>query len=448
MYENTNPKIKATVLLTTYCLLTMVAFFSFLFSANAQFREMPFQRNYPTKYSSVSTIADLSFNANTITNSFFNTFYLTKRFLDESLKDNQSSKLTNNNRIGADIDGGMYYEHRNDTSKKILSDFFVAVRDREHVDARFHRDLFDLFFYGNKMFAGKTADLSDFSLNVLKYQQLQYGWVKRDDVPQSTISFGEGSEVKQSKHYTLGAAISLLKGQQHLSISTNKATLFTEQNGEYIDLSVQAQYAQTDTTHKNLDAWNGIGTSVDLFFSYSKDSSQTICFEASDLGAIWWNKNTTTASIDTSFHFEGVEVSNIFSFNNSVITHSPDSIQAYITNKKNAVYRTVLPSLFHLFFEKKIISQKLSIQTGLQYRLAANYAPYIYLTTHYYFTSRFMASVHLAQGGYGNLHLGLAVAKDFGKGYMVSIGSDYFNGLTGLSPTGQEVYLAFKKLFF
>ena len=233
-------------------------------------------KNYYTHTNLIELWGNYHINSNTIINDFTNHFYLSQ-FLDSSLKNRVAANLKYQNRLGLNADAGFYYKCSPDTlfGRPKLS-IFIAIKNREHFDMRFSDDFFNLVFYGNRKFAGKTADLNNFNFNYLKYQQ-----------------FTTGIEWSGLDHSAkIGMGFSVLKGERHLHLNAKKAELYTNEYGEYVDFKSLINVSMSDTSNKGIKAINGYGFSTDLFFEApykTKHASGKISIKVSDLGFINWN---------------------------------------------------------------------------------------------------------------------------------------------------------------
>ncbi len=418
-----NCRIPGILLLITFSVTSRV---------KAQPEVLSLENDLSRKHYSFGLSADGYGSSNALNNDFVNAC-INKSFINPAAKNDAFVKLSDLNRFGGDFDGSIFFGHFGDSLfGKPNSGYFFAFKDRNHLDVSFSRDLFGLAFYGNKKYAGQKADIGNASVNILQYQQIQFGWMRKIN------------------KVTLGIGISAIKGQNNISISIPQASLYTEESGEYIDLALQGSIHQTDSLHKNLAAMNGWGTSSDIFFSYTPDSGKTLKIEISDLGYIWWNKHSSFASIDTSYHFEGMEVTDIFNPADSGNTsQSMDSIvRKYLPVEKSGGYQTMLPALFHISFEKNIIEETLNLSAGFRYRLSASYTPFIYVTAKYLFSPKFSLSLTGASGGYGNFTAGLSLSAILGKNFCLSAGSNFLTGI--LAPRsfgGEGAFLSMKKSF-
>ncbi|HLG04324.1 MAG TPA: DUF5723 family protein [Bacteroidia bacterium] len=230
-----------------------------------------------------------------LSNSFVQDYYQGE-FLDSGKKARQEEMLISSNRLGIYNGYSASYSWRNNPDT-LRWEFTAAIRDRKALYGKFSADAFRLAFEGNRAFEGSTADLGGSHLTYLHWQQLQlqvsyYALNKR-----SVASFG----------------FSVLNGQQLQEINIREGKLFTASNGTSIDMTTDASYYSSDTARTRFFSNNGAGTSFNFRFStYLNDSAPFLhhfSFLLQDLGYISWNKNALIYNVDTSEHFEGVDVS-------------------------------------------------------------------------------------------------------------------------------------------
>lgn len=401
--------------------------------SKAQFQNY-FEKNYSNSKTSIQLGAEYLISSNSITNEFVKA-YLSYTYIDSSLKNKVIEREYETNRFGGEIQGNLYFSHHCDTFLGITDvRYFVSARNRIHFNSKFPKGLFGLYFYGNSPYKGQSISLNDFSLNLLSYQQLQFGLVKN----YNTISTS----------YRWGASLSILKGQENLKIDIPAGSFFTQTDGEYINLVLDMKISQSDTSRRDILAYNGIGSSADLFFSYSNSNALTFSLEINDIGFIRWNEKAVITEVDTSFRYEGADIDNLFDLEDSVYTVSSDSsyFQEFLSNKKSQSYNTLLPIEFHLSVEKMF--ENLKIKTGIKYLYQANYLPYLYLKAGYLFSPKTLISLMVLQGGYGNLNIGVELVKDFGEGFILALGSSYIDGyLLPSKVSSQGAYFSIIKYF-
>lgn len=378
---------------------------------------------------------DYDLNSNAFTTSFLSKFY-TGGYIDTDLKNSVLNRVKNENRIGANFNYGIYAAFKLDSfnHKKNVSVFF-SVRDRFHFDSKFSMDFYKVGFYGNSLYAGKTANFNDFSLNLIRYQQLQVGIFS--------------SKLDSAARW--GISISFLKGEQYLSVQAKKAELFTSEDGQYIDFNTDLQIAKSDTAHNGIGAFNGYGSSVDIYFEapfQTRFGNSKLRVSVSDIGFIRFNKQTLTLKQDSMFHYTGFKVNSFYDLQDSTFGGtSKDSVINAIAPFKKQSFSATLPSILDLNFETHF-SKYFHLTEGIRYVFNANYKLLAYVKGNFYLNSNFMISATFGYGGYGNLNYGLGVFAKLGKDFAIYAGSNNIEGfIVPKKACGQGAYISLIKQF-
>jgi len=366
-------------------------------------------------HNQIGVWADGSYNSNCISNEFVNKFYK-GGYISNELKDGIRNNLKNKNRFGADINYSIYGSFKLDSlfPKKELT-MFVALKNREHFDTRFSKDFYNLAFYGNSPFAGKTLSLNDFNINLIRYQQLQLGIFS--------------SKLDSAARWGIG--VSFLKGEQYLSMYAKKAELFTSDDGQYIDFDSDIYAAISDTNNSGLGAFNGFGASADIYFEapfQTKFGKSKIKASVSDVGFIKFNKETITVHQDSLFHYAGIYINNIYDLQDSAfsILNQDIIINGIVQMKKQKGFAT-LPATLNVSFETRF-NKYFRLHEGVRYVYNANYSLLVYLRGDFYIKPNIMLSTVAAYGGYGKFNYGLNMHAQFGK-LSVIAGTNNIEGL-------------------
>lgn len=379
-------------------------------------------------------ISDYDLNSNAITNTFSKKFY-TGGYINNDLKNTVLNRVKNNNRIGGNINNGIYAAFKlNSFDYKNVSVFF-SIRDRAHFDAAFSKDLYKIGFYGNSQYVGKTANIGNFDLNLIRYQQIQVGIFSTD--LDSAARWGIG--------------VSFIKGEQYLNVTAKKAELFTSMDGQFINLNTELSAAKSDTSKKGIAAFNGSGASVDLFFEaplQTRLGPSKITASVSDVGAIRFNEQTLSMSQDTIFNYSGFKINNIFDLRDSTIgSRAKDSIVNSIAPFKKHAYSVTLPAILNFSFETKF-TKWFRLTEGIRYVFNANYKLQYYLTGNFHVNSKLILSPTFAYGGYGIFNYGFNVSAKLGKSFVIYAGSNNVEGfIIPKKTTGQGAYICLIKKF-
>lgn len=382
----------------------------------------------------IGITGDYDLNSNAFTNSFVTKFY-TGGYIDDDLKNSVLKRVKNLNRMGANFNYGIYAAFKLDSlnHKKNMNVFF-SVRDRFHFDTQFSKDFYKVGFYGNAEYAGKTANFNDFSLNLIRYQQIQLGLFS--------------SKLDSAARW--GISISFLKGEQYLSVLAKKAELFTSEDGQFIDFNTELQVAKSDTSKNGIGAVNGFGTSVDFYFEapfQTRFGNSKLRASVADIGFIRFNRQTLTLKQDSVFHYTGFKINSFYDLQDSTLSSSNDSIISGITPFKKHSFFATLPSILDLNFETQF-SKSFHLIEGFRYIFNGNYSLLAYVKGNFYFNSKLMLSATFGYGGYGNLNYGLGVFANLGNGIEIYAGSNNIEGYIAPNKTGgQGVYLSLIKNF-
>ena len=410
MYRCTDPVTKPArnISIINRILLLILAFPLFSFSQEKK-------DSINEHYLEVEAAGSFYLNSNALTTEFVNKF-LYGGYIGNDVKDSVSDKLTYINRVGGDMDYGISVSWKPDSlfHKKDLSMTF-SLKDRFHYDAGFSHDFFKVAMYGNKMFAGTSADLGNFSLNLLRYQQARVGFEWEGD----------------TAHGSHGVSVSFLKGEKNLMIDAGRALLTTSADGSNIDLDLAMKMRQTDPSHMGPGAFNGYGFSTDLFYEFpyvTWYNAGLLRFEVNDLGFIRWNTNSLYYHADSLYHYDGVQIDNILDLKSHTLpSGNPDSIKKHNVHYGNEPYTTILPAIFTVN-ATTYIGKKFIIEKGMRFRMKSNCKPYYYGTFSWYVTKRFMTAYTIAYGGYGNFNAGLELEYNFPKDWHIHIDSYYITG--------------------
>jgi hypothetical protein len=380
--------------------------------------------------------ADYSIGSNNITNEFMGKFYK-GGYIDSDLKNEVLSRTKNKNRFGADINTGIYGAFKLDSlfHKKNVSIFF-AIKDRQHFDASFSKDLYTVGFYGNSSYAGKSAFFSGFNMTLLRYQQIQIGVFS--------------SKLDSAARWGIG--LSFLKGEQYASINAKTAELYTSEDGQYINFNTSMEVAKSDTAKNGLGAFNGYGASVDIYFEApfkTKFGNSKLRVSVADIGLIGFNKNTLYLKQDSVFHYTGFNINSIYDLQDSTVSSnaSQDSITSNLVPFKKQTVSVTLPAILNLSFETRF-SKNFELTEGIRYVFNGNYNLLAYMKANFYFNPRFMVSATLSYGGYSTFNYGVGVFANLGKGFIIYAGSNNIEGfIVPQKTTAQGAYISLVKNF-
>lgn len=321
-------------------------------------------------------------NSTAFTNEFY-LYFINGGYINNEVKKRIEKKLSGKNYLGGDINAGIYFSVKQQDTLKPGLIFFGSVRDVEHLDFTFNDDLFKLAMFGNTRFKGDTANFGSLRGQLLRYQKIEGGFF--------------------TSNKKFGVALAYLKGEQILNVEVPNANLYTSEDATLLNLQINGYWQISDTSSKNLMAFNGHGASISLFYKYTFNDNENryIKIEMNDLGFIKWNKKSITHSFDTTYTFEGITVNDLLNINgNTIVNSNEDSLLNRLIKSKNQPINTFIPLNFHLAYYHHL-NEKFKLINGVVYRIAAQHIPFLYLQTNYEIFNNTKLIARAAYGGYG-----------------------------------------------
>jgi len=370
-------------------------------------------------------------SSNALTSNYVWNIYQGK-FLERKLRETVSNKLTDANRVGVDLDFGLFARHIPDSAKGI--GWFVNIADRTHANAKFPKALFNIAMFGNAMYADQTADLSDIKLTFLTYKQYELGLLKQ-------LNKGNGN-------WNFGVGLSLLTGNRGLSVDITEADLYTQPDGEYLEGQIHGEVNTASLRSAQYFDANGLGVSASLHVDYQTEKFG-IEFEADDLGVIYWTTKLQNIKLDSTFVFEGAEVNLFSSDGNPFSSINLDTvISGFATERQNQKFSTTIPGRFRLQGYYNLNTEKWKLYAGIQYRIASGYFPYVFVGTSSPLPAGFFIDGRFAYGGFGSWNIGLEVKKRFKNVFEIRLGTNNLEGyVLPMIGTSQSAYIGLTAFF-
>jgi len=337
-------------------------------------------------------------------------------------------------------------------SKKAFKKKFgysIGIYDRTEIDFSFSKDLFDLIFFGNKMFMGDIINLSNTSLSATRFQQINLACSKIIKINNTHKFLPEEIEV--------GLGYSYLIGNTHLEFSANDSYIEIGENGESIttDLNFTANLSDTnDISPFNIFNQNGSGSAIDFILNLKKKENN-IHFSITDIGGINWKENSVSYSTNKVLNnFSGIEIDNLLNLNDSIIQNQLDSLSNIDIVEKGEKFKSYLSTTYHLSYKrdlpiayiKYIIVGRISKhRRGL---IPANYKPKYYLGT--LFNHRgFNAKTTYSIGGYSKYAWQMEIGQSmFKQHFQLVLGTQHFEScFKGIAFSNLDFYFGLNFLF-
>jgi hypothetical protein len=314
-------------------------------------------------------------------------------------------------------------------------DYIIGFKNQEVLNATYTRDFFNLMFYGNQMYKGHTADISNCNINALRFQEVKFGAMihKVDSVGK------------------IGISVSFLKGEQLFYIKTLKSNLYTSSDGSEIIFNSNFSMAVSDTNNKQLGSFNGIGASADIYFETEYKSKigkkSVLIVNGNNIGFIHWRNNSVQYSSDSTLRYTGYRVRTLNDLKDSTLQRlNRDSLVRDLTNARSDDFNVNIPTNLVIINKIYFKNNKLALSTGFRYIFNANYTPYIFAEPEMRF-SNFVLSLHCGYGGYTRVNAGVAVSWKTDE-WFVRLGSNSLQGFIVPSKAfGQGIFFTLAKKF-
>jgi Family of unknown function (DUF5723) len=397
---------------------------------NGQVRH-DFSINYPDARHQIGMGSDYLMASDAVTVEFQNA-YLNNEFIDTDVKDGSLENMDDRAVMASSLSAGLWFKKRKKDTEN--NHWFAALRHRSHYNTNFTSDLFGLYFYGNKPYAGETADLSDLNYRSMSWQQAQFGMNWRFQ--------------KDSSYWEITGAVSLLNGQQYMDFTTGRGTFYTDPDAEYIEMDLELKSQQSDSADYSFGASNGFGASVDLMATYSHNKSYYVTFGIRDAGAIAWNNSSFTYTVDTLYRFEGAVVDNFFDSLFLDISTEEDFVNGFIESRESGGFTTMLPMWVGAEYGKILLEGQLTVFGGFDYLIESDYTPHFKVGGEYIFNKSIVAGAAFHTGGYSNFGWELYGGFDLTGGLILTAGTNYLGGFVAPgSATAQGAHFGLMKVF-
>ena len=255
----------------------------------------------------------------------------------------------------------------------------------------------------------------------------------------------------------INGGFSYLAGDYHLSYIVEQGSLYTAPFGAYLDVEYSMSAFVTDTSDFSAGANNGNGLAIDFGTDFSIQEYD-VHLSLTDLGFIMWNTSSITLATDSTFNFQGIEVEDIFNFNDSVL--EANNIKDDVLKTNTTSFKSYIPATFNLsisgktkniYFENYTIGiiakwqpyqddMALSIEKIEQGFKQSNYMPLYYIKSEVH-AKYFTLLPSISYGGYTeDTNIGLAISR--GKKNRFALGTQHLEDLINNdNATAVSIYL-------
>lgn len=348
----------------------------------------------------------------------FSVAALQNQFIDEAKKQSVSKKLDATNAFEYNTGGEFAYRFLAERflwkrpAMISLSVGFGSVQQ-----TKFTGDVFNVVFFGNAGYAGRTADFSGTKAMHYDFRQIKWAVQKKFERP--------------LVQWETGLGLSLISAKNGYHLDLQRALLFTEENGEYLDATYRFVFEAADTSNHGFFQTDGGGFAADLMLSctFAGGRSQFAAF-IQNAGLIAWNKRSLHYNADSLLHFEGIEVQNFlqgtdttfFQFNRDTLLNETG------THVSKATFTTALPASFTIVYVHAF-TERWRAMAGISYRPFPDLVPLVFVKQDYAFNPWFSGGCSLAYGGTAGFQIGFLADAMLSRHFNIRIVSENIIGL-------------------
>ena len=381
---------------------------------------LPFLQHAQENNHEINWHSNFKFEANSLNKQFIDAL-LNGAYINDSTKKDWLNLTKQSNIMHLKISNGIEYSYN--FNNKFLA---FSASDINYLNANIRKDLIKLVLKGNYDYQNETLNFSNSNIRANRYQQYK-------------LTYGiKGNKISAS------AGIAYLVGNHHLSYIIKEGFLFTAPYGSYLDVTYDISSFITDTSDFSTLAKNGNGLAVDFSTTFNINNLK-FNLSLKDLGFIMWNTSSSVLSVDSSFNFQGIEIDNIYNFNDSLI--DANNVIDNITPSYNKSFKSYIPATLHLSLAGKsnykylnnfctgmiakwqpyMDDKKLSFDKIRQGFLESNYMPLFYISS-IIKNKKFDILPSFSYGGFTKEeNIGLAISK--GNKNKLIVGSNHLEDL-------------------
>ncbi len=336
--------------------------------------------------------AQISGNGGFVSSGFHNSFInelMTKDVLSSEVRVEQLDGLNSFTRIGGDYNYGLSAGLSLKNQNHQLS---VWVSDEAHAHGKIPKDLMSLGLFGNKGFAGDTAQIANAELNLTRFQKFGIGWL-----------------YSPSEDVSIGLRLSVINAETLFELHTRSTQLFTSALGDTVYADVDAGGQFSDTANIGFGKTNGGGAAVDLVYTQfmgAEDDKWRLDLMVQNLSLVQWSPQSIQIDLDEKISFSGINVGDITQIENQDFDLA-DSLQMEF--EKATRYGTItrlLPGGMQAKISQ-IKARGIEMEFGGAARWNSGYLPYAWVASRFQFNESVESGASVGYSGYAGLQVGL-----------------------------------------
>ena len=351
--------------------------------------------------STISVTGLFDHNANSVYNEL-PLAILRGEYLDRDLRQRSSDALrTRSNSVGEVIQARLQWTGaacwgRYSNWRPVLS-----IAHHDQLGLSFTADQFDLAFFGNAAFEGRTAALSPSGYEQVRYQTVGVG----------LRHAANGSYLR----------LDLVRGLAMAAVNVDYASLYTGEDGQVLRSALLGDHVASDTAGYDLGRTNGLGAAFSGRWSFTTRPAAKIRFSigVEDLGFVAWNDRSVAIRKDTLIRYEGLRVYDLFALD-AVIVNESTVLDTFGLRYEHGPVTRLLP--FRVFADVMIpLNEQWRLTVLAEHRHLPGYLPQLTAQASRVLGRRTMGGAALGYGGFGGLRAGLSMKRRIGEHLLITL---------------------------
>jgi hypothetical protein len=342
------------------------------------------------------------------------------------------SKLDDINFAGGDIRLGIFGNFQPKGSFFKHKTLIFHYQQAMHFEAKYAKDLFRLVFEGNNHLLGKRIDLGDNQITYLNYQKLGVG-----------LNFWNNNAVIIANY---------IGGTEYDHFLIENGSIYTEPEGSATEIKVD-YFAKINRNNSSalFSKPFGHGFAFDIFAKILIGDSiknNFITIEMNDLGILFWNNQSVTQRLDSSYRYAGISINRLtgVDFTKTFEEINPQNFIESALNRDTAKFQTVLPAFFRIAGNYQLKTNN-NLKAGVTLRLNSIFRPMLW-TKYQWNNNKVVLSGGIFSGGYSKFGVTASALFEVAEKFQLGLESQSVDGfLLGKSGVNQHVFVQLNYLF-
>jgi len=297
----------------------------------------------------------------------------------------------------------------------------ISMAHHDVLGLRFTDDVYNLTFFGNAAYEGKTAVLAPTALEQQRYQ-----------------TFGFGVRAVHRENFV---RLDVVNGQYLNALDLDQADLYTAEDGRYLEADLDGSWHTSDTIAQSLGSNNGTGVSLSGGAEFHF-ASVRMRVRVEDLGFIAWDDASLRLDKNEVVRYDGLYVDDLIDLDGSLLGEAQVRDSLGLSAEAGG-YLRALPTRFRIAFSRSRRHSRFRTaprpeEFTIEQFAVPGYIPHLTYTHSVLLSRRLLGYGSLSYGGFGGLRVGTGLWGEFYWG-LVKLDIPNLVGLVSLSAKGRAL---------